>query len=92
MTDKTTIPMRYLVSIDPETLNIEERYMSVESVCDFNDGYNVQSLRNAISKKTKYKGYYWTWIDWTNIDEDLVVFSCTNQLQSILNDYDVDFK
>lgn len=92
MTDKTTIPMIYLVSIDPDTANIEERYVSVQSACDFNDGYNVQSLRNAISKKTKYKGYYWTWIDWTNIDEDLVVSSCTDKLQSMLNDYDVDFK
>lgn len=42
---------------------IEERYDSIKAAVYFNPGYNYASLRNAISKGIKYKGYYWEWAD-----------------------------
>lgn len=57
-----SVPKKYLVSVNPKTNTIEERYISGKYACETNEGYNYNSLMNAINKKITYKGYIWKWI------------------------------
>lgn len=57
-----SVPRKYLVSVNPKTNTIEERYISGKYACETNEGYNYNSLMNAINKKITYKGYIWKWI------------------------------
>lgn len=59
----TSMPLQYLVSIDPKTNEIVERYVSGKSVVARNEGYNYNSLMNAICKHIPYKGFKWEWVD-----------------------------
>ena len=57
-----SVPKKYLVSVNPKTNVIEERYISGKYACETTEGYNYNSLMNAINKKITYKGYIWQWI------------------------------
>lgn len=64
MLDKQMPPV-YLVCIDPNTNKIVERYVTAKTAVKLNEGYNYNSLLNAICKHITYKGYKWEWIDVT---------------------------
>lgn len=52
---------KFLIAVNKETGEIEERYDSIKAIVWFNDGYNYYSLANAINKGIPYKGYYYRW-------------------------------
>ena len=87
-----TMPKKYLISINPNTNEINSRYLNGKQVIKYNKGYNYNSLMNAINKKITYKGYTWLWIHTNNLDENSEldmkfrkhIFDVNNSINSIL--------
>ena len=50
-----------LLEIDKKTGKIVKEYDSIKAVTYRHAGYNYNSLKNAVGKKTAYKGYYYVW-------------------------------
>ena len=50
-----------LLEIDKKTGKVVKEYDSIKAVTYRHAGYNYNSLKNAVGKKTAYKGYYYVW-------------------------------